>query len=69
MNYTNAAANTLNVNLLGGNDTLEVNGSTQADVITVDVTVGTVNTGLVVVSLTSLGGNIEALSIFAHARR
>ncbi len=63
--YSNVAANTLNVNLLGGNDTLEVEGSAQGEAITVDVPLGSVNTGAFGGLVNFAGGNVDALSIIA----
>ncbi len=65
VSYTNVAANTINVNLLAGNDTLEVEGSAQGEAITVDVPLGTVNTGAFGGIVNFAGGNVEALTILA----
>ncbi len=65
VNYSAVLANTVQINLLAGQDTLAVYGTAQAETITVNAVTGTVNTGAFGGVVNFNGGLVEALSIYA----
>ena len=65
VNYTSVLANTLNVNMLTGLDTLVVNATASNDTITANVPTGIVNTGTLGGIVSFGGGTVEALTLNA----